>query len=79
MKLEVPHSVILPDGSVAEVKGVFAKVIEGQLAQIVYTVERESGAWMDVESEEANLQDAGDIQVAPDTGHRRSSVNLSVS
>jgi len=60
LKLEVPHSVILPDGSAAEVKGVSAKVIEGQLAQIAYTVEKESGAWTDVASEEVHPQDPGD-------------------
>jgi hypothetical protein len=48
LKLEVPHSVILADGTTAEVKSVAAKVIEGQLAQIVYTVEKESGAWSEI-------------------------------
>ena len=43
--LEIPHSVILPDGTTAQVKAVAANVVDGQLAQIVYTVEKESGAW----------------------------------
>jgi hypothetical protein len=60
LKLEVPHSVILPDGSAAEVKRVSAKVIDGQLAQILYTVERESGAWTDVASDQVDLQDSED-------------------
>ena len=56
MNLEIPHSVVLPDGTTAQVKGVAAKVIDGQLAQIVYTVEKDSGAWADVLSEEVQLQ-----------------------
>ena len=54
MKLEIPRSVVLPDGTTAEVKGVAAKVIAGQLTQIVYTVEKESGAWSDVCIEEVH-------------------------
>ena len=60
MKLEVPYSVILPDGSAADVKRVSAKVIGGELAQIVYTVEKESGAWADVASEDVHPQDPED-------------------
>ena len=52
MKLEVPQSIVLPDGTSALVRGVTAKVIDGRLDQIVYTVERESGAWLDVAGEE---------------------------
>ena len=64
MKLEVPHAVILPDGTTAEVKGVAAKVIDGHLAQIVYTVEKETGAWTEVATEEINPQDSGDGDIA---------------
>jgi hypothetical protein len=56
LNLEIPHSVVLPDGTTAQVKGVAAKVIDGQLAQIVYTVEKDSGAWADVLSEAVQLQ-----------------------
>lgn len=56
LKLEVPNSVILADGTTAEVKGATAMVIDGQLSRIVYTVEKQSGAWMDVASEEVYLR-----------------------
>ena len=63
MILEVPDSVVLPDGTAAEVKGIAAKVIDGKLEQIVYTVERASGAWMDVTSEEiVGEPDPTDVQ-----------------
>ena len=52
MRLEVPDSVILPDGTTVQVKGITAKVIDGMLEQIVYTVEKASGAWTDVTHEE---------------------------
>ena len=67
MKLEVPHAVILPDGTTAEVKGVAAKVIDGQLAQIVYTVEKETGAWTEIATEEIHPQDLRDSDVARPT------------
>jgi hypothetical protein len=60
LTLEVPDSVVLPDGTAAEVKGIAAKVIDGKLEQIVYTVERASGAWTDVTSEDIAAGDAGD-------------------
>lgn len=65
MKLEVPLSVILPDGTNADVKGVAAKVIDGQLGQIVYTVEKETGAWTDVAAEEIHPQDSRANDIAP--------------
>ena len=58
MTLEIPDSVILSDGTKAQVKRVEAKVIDGQLAQIVYTVEKENGAWAEIPSEEAQPQPA---------------------
>ena len=56
MKLEIPESLILPDGTTATVRGVAAQVIDGTLAQIVYTVEKESGAWAEIASEELTPQ-----------------------
>ena len=56
MKLEIPESLILPDGTTATVRGVAAQVIDGALAQIVYTVEKESGAWAQITSEELHPQ-----------------------
>jgi hypothetical protein len=58
--LEVPDSLVFPDGTSAQVKGIAAKVIDGKLEQIVYTVERASGAWTDITSEEVAGADAGD-------------------
>jgi len=52
VKLEVPESVVLPDGTPAAVRGVCAKVVGGRLEQIVYTVEKESGAWTEVSGDE---------------------------
>ncbi len=48
MHLEVPTSVILPDGTTAAVKAVAASVVDGRLEQIVYTVEKANGAWAEV-------------------------------
>ena len=53
LKLEIPQSIVLPDGTSALVRGVTAKVIDGHLDQIVYTVEKESGAWLEVAGEPA--------------------------
>lgn len=52
MTLDVPQSVTLPDGTTAQVKGVAANVVEGQLTDIVYTLEKASGAWAEVASDE---------------------------
>ena len=54
MKLEIPQTIVLPDGTSALVRGVTAKVNDGQLDQIVYSVEKESGAWMDIAGEEVH-------------------------
>lgn len=56
MKLEIPQSIVLPDGTSALVRGVRANVSDGRLDQIVYTVEKESGAWLDVAGEEVHAQ-----------------------
>ena len=45
MTLEIPERVVLSDGTTAEVKGVAARVIDGRIDQVVYTVEKSSGAW----------------------------------
>lgn len=52
MTLDVPESVTLSDGTTAQVKGVTAVVVDGQLSRIVYTLEKSSGAWADVASED---------------------------
>ena len=56
MKLEIPQSVVLPDGTTAVVRAVAANVIDGRLDQIVYTVEKESGAWMEIASDQVLTQ-----------------------
>ena len=53
MTLDIPESVVLSDGTKGQVKRVEAKVVDGQLTQIVYTVEKENGAWAEIPSEEA--------------------------
>ena len=57
MTLEIPESVILADGTTAEVKGVTANVIAGQLEQVVFTVEKHSGAWTEVSGPDVRLSD----------------------
>jgi hypothetical protein len=52
MTLEIPESITLSDGTSAIVRGINAKVIDGKLNQIVYTVEKASGAWTDIPAEE---------------------------
>jgi hypothetical protein len=64
LTLEIPDSLTLLDGTTAEVKAVAARMIDGRLAQIVYTVERKSGAWMDVGAEEVAPASAGAPTVA---------------
>jgi hypothetical protein len=46
--LEIPQRVVLVDGKTADVKGVAARVIDGRLDEVVYTVEKRSGAWESV-------------------------------
>jgi len=60
MTLEIPSSVQLPDGTSAVVRGIAAKVIEGRVEEVVYTVEKESGAWTEISAEElAKPQEIG--------------------
>lgn len=56
LKLEIPESVVLPDGTTALVRGVSARVIDGRLVQIVYSVEKASGAWTEVAVEDGETQ-----------------------
>jgi hypothetical protein len=58
LTLEVPQSLLLPDGTTAVVRGVAAKVIDGRLDEIVYTVEKASGAWAEVAAESIPAQPA---------------------
>jgi hypothetical protein len=58
LTLEVPQSFVLPDGTAALVRGVTAKVVDGQLQEIVYTVEKESGAWTDIAADGVHIQTA---------------------
>lgn len=58
MTLEIPTSVVLANGSVAQVKRVSASVTEGSLSEIVYAVELPSGAWAEVAAEDVRRQEA---------------------
>jgi hypothetical protein len=53
MTLEIPTSLQMPDGTTALVRGVAAKVIDRRVEQIVYTVEKESGAWKEISMDES--------------------------
>jgi hypothetical protein len=55
LTLEIPEAVILADGTTAEVKGVTANVVAGQLEQIVFTVEKPGGAWTEVSGADVRL------------------------
>lgn len=71
MKLEVPDSLTLADGSTVEVKGIAAKVIDGKLEQIVYTVEKANGAWTDVSGDEIRTEaDSTDVPVGMESDDR---------
>ena len=48
LTLEVPDQLTLPDGTTAVVRTVTATVTDGHLDRVVYTVEKASGAWLDV-------------------------------
>jgi hypothetical protein len=48
LTLEIPEQLTLPDGTTARVRTVTATVTDGHVDQVVYTVEKESGAWLDV-------------------------------
>jgi hypothetical protein len=58
LTLDVPEVVTLADGTTARVKAVAASVIDGQLSQVVYTVEKETGAWAEVAREEVQLKES---------------------
>jgi len=71
LKLEVPDSPILADGSTVEVKGITAKVIDGKLEQIAYTVEKANGAWTDVSGDEIRTEaDLVDVPVRTESDDR---------
>jgi hypothetical protein len=43
VNLEIPERVILTDGTKAQVKAVKSTVIDGRLADVVYTIEKHNG------------------------------------
>ena len=59
LTLEVPDFVTLADGTVARVKAVAANIVDGGLCEIVYTIEKETGAWTEVGSEEVQPKRSG--------------------
>ena len=58
MTLEVPALVTLADGTTAQVKAVSATVADGRLCEIVFTVEKETGAWTEVASDEVQPKES---------------------
>lgn len=48
MTLEIPDQLTLADGTSARVRTVTATVTDGRIDQVIYTVEKASGAWLDV-------------------------------
>jgi hypothetical protein len=56
LNLEIPKLVTLADGTTAQVKAVAVTVIDGQLGEVVYTVERQDGAWAEVTGSDLRLQ-----------------------
>jgi len=56
LNLEIPKQVILADGTTAQVKAVAVTVIEGRLGEVVYTVEKQSGAWAEVTARDLRPQ-----------------------
>jgi hypothetical protein len=58
LTLDVPEFVTLADGTNARVKAVAASVIDGQLSQVVYTIEKETGAWAEVAREEVQPKES---------------------
>src|SRR5437867_3147108 len=56
LNLEIPESIALADGTTAMVRAVTAKVLNGKLDQVVYTVEKESGAWTEVPADNVSAQ-----------------------
>ena len=65
MTLEIPERVVLGDGTTVDVKGVAARIIDGRVDQVVYTVEKGSGAWDDVAG--AEVRPAPDGAAVPAT------------
>jgi hypothetical protein len=52
LTLEIPEIVALAGGSMAQVKCVSASVKEGTVIDVVYVVETEGGAWIEVSRED---------------------------
>lgn len=52
MTLEIPDQLTLPDGTAALVRTVTVTVTDGQIHRVVYTVEKASGAWLEVAADE---------------------------
>ena len=48
LTLDIPDHLTLPDGATARVRTVTATVTDGRVDRVVYTVEKASGAWLDV-------------------------------
>jgi hypothetical protein len=64
LTLEVPQSLALADGTTATVRAVAARVVDGRLDQIVYTVERERGVARSRDKQRARAGDEWSLSFA---------------
>ena len=56
LTLEVPEVVVLADGTTVHVKAVAAIVVYGGFTEITFTVEKPTGAWAEVASDEVRAK-----------------------
>ena len=56
MNFDIPERVVFDDGTTAEVKAITAKVFQGRIAHVMYTVEKSSGAWIEVDSRDVRIR-----------------------
>jgi hypothetical protein len=65
LTLQIPDYLTLADGTTARVRAVIATVTDGLVHQVVYTVEKDSGAWLDVVADDANPTPAAQTTASP--------------
>ena len=56
LNVEIPNLVTLTDGTTAQVKAVAVTVVDGHLGEVVYTVEKQNGAWAEVTARDVRPQ-----------------------
>jgi hypothetical protein len=65
LNIEIPELVTLRDGTTAQVRSVTARVVDGRVGQVVYTVEKGSGAWADVSEDDVVRPERSRAEAAP--------------